>query len=92
MCYYFRMSGGNVSDEVINGSSIKVQLDMTSKFATDNALLYGLHNNKTCLPGFANNKGADQPAHPRRLISTLLFTVWKVSYLDLLRAKFQFSS
>ena len=38
MCYYFRMSGGNVSDEVINGSSIKVQLDMTSKFDTDNAL------------------------------------------------------
>ena len=32
------MSGGNVSDEVINGSSIKVQLDMTSKFYTDNAL------------------------------------------------------
>ena len=33
--------------------------------------------------GFANNKGADQPA---------LFSFWKVSYLDLLRAKFQFSS
>ena len=24
---------------------------------------------KTCLPGFANNTGADQPAHPRSLIS-----------------------
>ena len=26
--------------------------------------------------GFANNKGADQPAHPRRLISTLVIRVW----------------
>ena len=24
---------------------------------------------KTCLRGFANNKGEDQPAHPRSLIS-----------------------
>ena len=23
---------------------------------------------KTCLRGFANNTGSDQPAHPRRLI------------------------
>ena len=71
MSYYFRMSGGNVSDEVINGSSIKVQLDMTSKFDTDNALIYGPCCEKTCLRGFANNEGADQPAHLGRLISTL---------------------
>ena len=25
---------------------------------------------KTCLMSYANNKGADQPAHPRSLIST----------------------
>ena len=30
---------------------------------------YGPGRKKTCLRGFANNKGADQPAHPRRLIS-----------------------
>ena len=28
---------------------------------------------KTCLMPFVNNKGADQPAHPRSLISTCLF-------------------
>ena len=28
----------------------------------------GLDTRKTCLRVFANNKGADQPAHPRRLI------------------------
>ena len=27
---------------------------------------------KTCLLPYANNKGADQPAHPRSLISTFI--------------------
>ena len=27
---------------------------------------------KTCLQGFANNKGADQPAHTRSLISSFV--------------------
>ena len=27
---------------------------------------------KTCLPWFANNTGADQPAHPRSLISAFV--------------------
>ena len=27
---------------------------------------------KTCLMPYANNKGADQPAHPRNLISTFV--------------------
>ena len=31
--------------------------------------------------GFANNKGADQPAHPRSLISAYV-VYWKVSYLN----------
>ena len=29
----------------------------------------GPRREKTCLREFANNKGADQPAHPRSLIS-----------------------
>ena len=37
-----------------------------------NAVLYGPHVGKTCLRGFANNKGADQPAHLRSLISTFV--------------------
>ena len=32
----------------------------------------GLRREKTCLPGFANNTGADQPAHPRSLISAFV--------------------
>ena len=41
------------------------------QIATDTALC-GPRREKTCLPGFANNKGADQPAHPRRLISAFV--------------------
>ena len=36
------------------------------------SFLYGPRHDKTCLRGFANNKGADQPAHPRRLISAFV--------------------
>ena len=31
--------------------------------------IYGPRHKKTCLREFANNTGADQPAHSRRLIS-----------------------
>ena len=47
---------------------------------------------ETCLRGLANNMGVDQPAHPHRLISAFVICFWKVLYLDLLQAKFQFSS
>ena len=42
------------------------------------------------LPWFGNNKGADQPAHPRSLISTFV-TYCKVAYQNLLQAKFHYS-
>ena len=34
--------------------------------------IYGPRREKTCLPGFANNTGADQPAHPGSLISAFV--------------------
>ena len=38
---------------------------------------YGPQHEKTCLQGFANNTGADQPVHPRSLVSAfvILFLV-----------------
>ena len=33
---------------------------------------FGPHREKTCLGGFANNTDADQPAHPRSLISAFV--------------------
>ena len=47
---------------------------------------------KTCLRGFANNTGADQPAHTRSLISAFVIRFRKVPYVDFLQIKFQFSS
>ena len=41
-----------------------------------------LYNNRVWTSDFANNKGADQPAHPRRLISAFVVHFWKVSYLN----------
>ena len=38
----------------------------------DCGLPIGPRREKTCRRGLANNKGADQPAHPRSLISTFV--------------------
>ena len=35
-------------------------------------VIYGPQREKTCIWGFANNKGADQPAHLRSLISAFV--------------------
>ena len=35
--------------------------------------IYGPRREKTCLWGFANNKDADQPAHPGSPISAFVF-------------------
>ena len=44
---------------------------------------------KTCLRGFANNKGADQPAHPRSLISDFVIRFLEnIIYENLLQVKF----
>ena len=34
--------------------------------------IIGPQREKTCVRGFANNTGADQPAHPRSLISAFV--------------------
>ena len=39
--------------------------------------IIGPRREKSCLRGFANNKGADQPAHPRRLISAFVICLLK---------------
>ena len=38
---------------------------------------YGPRREKTCLWGFANNTGADQPAHPRSLVSAFVIHVFQ---------------
>ena len=48
------------------------RLDNLNKFEILNHLLYGPQHEKPCLRGFANNKGADQPAHLGSLISVFV--------------------
>ena len=48
-----------------------------------------LDKRKPVYKGFGNNKGADQPVKSDQ---HLLFADGKVLYIDLLQAKFQFSS
>ena len=38
---------------------------------------YGSRHEKRCLQGFANNKGPDQPVHPRSLISAFVIRLLK---------------
>ena len=40
--------------------------------STNGKIVLGPGHAKTCLMPYANNKGADQPAHPRSLISTFV--------------------
>ena len=55
-------------------------------------LINGLRSEKTCLRGFANNTGADQPAHPRSLINASVIRFLERIICKLLQLKFQFSS
>ena len=45
--------------------------------------LYGHRREKTRLRGLANNKGADQPAHPRSLISAFVICLLESIILKL---------
>ena len=51
-------------------------------------LIYGPRREKTCLRGFANNTGADQPAHPGSLISAFdirfLESIYKLARSEIL--------
>ena len=42
---------------------------------------------KTCLRGFANNTGADQPAHPRSLISAFVNRFLEITICKLATGK-----
>ena len=47
----------------------------------------GPRRDKTCLRGFANNKGADQPAHPRSLISAFVIRLLESTTFNLATRK-----
>ena len=51
-------------------------------------MLYGPRREKTCFRGFANNKGADQPAHPHSLISAFVMRFLESMISKLATSKF----
>ena len=61
---------------------------MTLGTQTMIARLSGPHREKTCLRRFANNTGADQPAHPRSLISAFVIRLLESSISKLATSKF----
>ena len=77
-----------------NGTKTDVNAVKTFQVDQNNwgSSLFGPQREKNCLQGFANNKSADQPAHPQRLISTFVIIFWKEPYLSMLQAKFQCTS
>ena len=50
----------------------------------------GPQREKTCLRWFANNKGADQPAHPRSLISAFVIRYLESTVVKLASCKIPF--
>ena len=53
---------------------------------------YGPRCEKTCLRGFANNTGADQPAHLRSLISAFVIRFLESAIFILATGEISFSS
>ena len=49
-----------------------------------------VHGLEVRKPDILNNKGADQPAHPRRLISALVFRFLGKNYIILILVKLNF--
>ena len=58
-------------------ASLYVLLFLEKEAVIGGRVLYGPRREKTCLRGFANNTGADQPAHLRSLISAFVFRFFK---------------
>ena len=53
---------------------------------------YGPRRKEPCLPVFANIKGADQPAHPRSLISAFVIRLLESIISKLATGEIKFSS
>ena len=55
--------------------SVHEEFYYTAGYDSPMKLINGPRREKTCLRGFSNNTGADQPAHPRSLISAFVIRV-----------------
>ena len=73
-------------DDPLNGSLLDVSSQEEVSYQVTCGI-YGPRREKTCLCGFANTKGADQPAHPRSLISAFVIRFLESSICKLATGK-----
>ena len=66
---------------------IKYQASFSLKFKKDVSKSFGPRRVKTYLQESANNTAADQPAHPRRLISTFVIRFLEIIISELATSK-----
>ena len=78
----------------VDGRNILICIDLNVDCNQNRIFIiqYGPRREKICLRGFANSTGADQPAHPRSLISAFVICFLKSTVCKLPTMKFQFSS
>ena len=75
---------------LVQSNIANAKYDITYTYTNVPGRLFGPHNENLTLL-HANNKGADQPAHWRRLISIFVFRyIWKELKSNLLHAKVQY--
>ena len=66
--------------------------DKADEWLVNNQRSNGPRPEKTCLRGLTNNKGADQPAHPRSLISAFVIRFLKSTVFNLATGAIKISS
>ena len=59
-----------------------------SLVSSETSVLYGPRREKTCLQGFANNTGADQPAHSHSLIGAFVIRVFEITISKLATSEY----
>ena len=64
-----------------------VSLKTINENNSTNTAIIGPRHKRTCLRGFVNNTGADQPAHQRSLISTFVIDFLESTIFNLATGK-----
>ena len=64
--------------------------DKADEWLVNNQRSNGPRREKTCLRGLTNNKGTDQPAHPRSLISAFVIRFLKSTVFNLATGQLKF--
>ena len=78
---------GTKMTELVNLTRFGCKGDLLFLSKAKSQGLFGPPREKTCLRGFANNTGANQPAHPRSLISAFVIRFLERTIFNLATGK-----